>query len=382
MSSGETAFDSLLQKIYDGVMEPTGFQRFVQCFVEVFELKAAMMLTANLETGESKGIWVAGMGPEWIEQYAINFVGEDMLAQHMSSAPVAHFYATNLDLNAHEFIDSRFYREWVVPQNIAYASGAIVLKEGPWCSQIVLQRRPDQPPFSREQLEQCNRLIPHLQRAIQMRQRFGELQLGEASIGAGLDVIAMPSLLVDEFGKVGYANGAARDMLEAAQCLRLDDGHLRTNRHELTRRLNVEIMAAVCASRGDITQAPGMVLLPRPGLRPLILMVSPLRLSGASEIKGGAIVFIYDAQTTPTITADLVQRLFDLSEAEAELAVALCAGRTLDEAATARGTSLHTVRSQLKSLFAKTGTNRQADLIVLMLSSPAYFMSTKEISTR
>ena len=42
---------------------------------------------------------------------------------------------------------------------------------------VRLQRAPDHSPFTREELNQFNQLIPHVQRAIQMRQRFTELQL-------------------------------------------------------------------------------------------------------------------------------------------------------------------------------------------------------------
>ena len=45
----------------------------------------------------------------------------------------------------------------------------------------------------------------------------------------------------------------------------------------------------------------------------------------------------------------------------------------LTQIATERRRAVSTVRSQIRSLFAKTGTNRQADLIGLLLASPAYF---------
>jgi len=364
----EIGFDRLVGRIYDSVTSPTGFQEFVAELVTVLDLKAAMILTANNQTGEGKGLWAVGMEPHWIERYALEFTGEDLLVQHLITAPPAHFYATNLDLDEHAFGASRFYREWVIPQNVACA----------WCSQVILQRRPDQAAFTRDELERCNRLIPHLQRAIQMRQRFSELQLGNLSSDAHLDIIAMPSLLIDETGRVAQVNRAAKDLLAADSTLQCEDGHVRTHHPELTRRLNVQIIAAVNACRGDIAHAPGLVLVPRPGRRPLTLMVAPLRVIRSCEIRGGALLFIYDTELTPSLTAELVGRLFNLTDAEAQLAVALCAGLTLDNVAMDRGTSLHTVRSQLKSLFNKTGTKRQADLIVLLLSSPAYFLSTAE----
>jgi DNA-binding CsgD family transcriptional regulator len=56
-----------------------------------------------------------------------------------------------------------------------------------------------------------------------------------------------------------------------------------------------------------------------------------------------------------------------LSEAEAQLVGALVDGLTLKEIATRRGVAVTTVRSQLRSVFLKTETERQADLVALVL---------------
>ena len=52
---------------------------------------------------------------------------------------------------------------------------------------------------------------------------------------------------------------------------------------------------------------------------------------------------------------------------ESALAMALAQGSTLAEAAAALGISIHTARTHLKRVFRKTGTNRQAELVRLML---------------
>lgn len=58
---------------------------------------------------------------------------------------------------------------------------------------------------------------------------------------------------------------------------------------------------------------------------------------------------------------------FGLTRAEARLALALAAGRSLAEAAELFGRKLSTIRSQLQQIFAKTGASRQAELVVLLL---------------
>ena len=59
-----------------------------------------------------------------------------------------------------------------------------------------------------------------------------------------------------------------------------------------------------------------------------------------------------------------------LTPAETRLARCLASGATLRNAAEQLGVSINTVRSQLRQIFAKTGTSRQAALMRLLLSPP------------
>jgi len=52
-----------------------------------------------------------------------------------------------------------------------------------------------------------------------------------------------------------------------------------------------------------------------------------------------------------------------LTRSEAEIAIGICRGSALDELASARRVSFHTVRNQLKSALSKTGSRSQADLV-------------------
>lgn len=69
-------------------------------------------------------------------------------------------------------------------------------------------------------------------------------------------------------------------------------------------------------------------------------------------------------------TARQLMELFGLSAAEARLARALCHGDSLEEYATDLGLKLPTVRTQLRSVFAKTATERQASLVRLLSGIP------------
>jgi DNA-binding CsgD family transcriptional regulator len=77
-----------------------------------------------------------------------------------------------------------------------------------------------------------------------------------------------------------------------------------------------------------------------------------------------AVVTPLDADRVPD--ARLVQGLFDLTPAEARIARDVARGLNVPTLAQQTGVSVNTVRSQLKAVFAKTGTRRQSELAALL----------------
>jgi len=65
-------------------------------------------------------------------------------------------------------------------------------------------------------------------------------------------------------------------------------------------------------------------------------------------------------------TSDPIRTLFKLTPAESRLASELARGTAISAAATSTGITLNTARDRLKSIFAKTRTRRQAELVSLI----------------
>ncbi len=81
-------------------------------------------------------------------------------------------------------------------------------------------------------------------------------------------------------------------------------------------------------------------------------------------------IFIGDPRNRTGDPVDILIDLYGLTVGEARLALLLLSDRSLEQAAQQLGIALSTARSHLKSLFAKTDTNRQASLVRLLLSGP------------
>jgi len=98
-------------------------------------------------------------------------------------------------------------------------------------------------------------------------------------------------------------------------------------------------------------------------------LVAPLPMDRKLLVLAGATVIIFlfdpDASTPPAVTT--LMTLYQLTPAEARLLRALVAGDRMSDYAERAGISINTANTQLKQVFAKTETDRQADLIRLVL---------------
>lgn len=91
-----------------------------------------------------------------------------------------------------------------------------------------------------------------------------------------------------------------------------------------------------------------------------------LNQAGPVGADGTTIVILLDLDARPEPNPVTLRNLFGFTAAETRLAVELAQGRTLNDIAQAHQLRRTTIRSQLASLFVKTQTNRQSELIALL----------------
>jgi DNA-binding CsgD family transcriptional regulator len=82
--------------------------------------------------------------------------------------------------------------------------------------------------------------------------------------------------------------------------------------------------------------------------------------------KGKSVIGISSLFEFPVPSEALLADVFGLSLAEARLAQQIARGDSLEEIAKCASIKISTARSQLASVFAKTGTQRQAKLVALL----------------
>jgi len=136
--------------------------------------------------------------------------------------------------------------------------------------------------------------------------------------------------------------------------------------------------AALDLSEGDDEQREGGAMsVSRPSYRrSFSLLVVPLPDDeDMSSDSGNVAIFINDPEKHNEPPTGVLARLYGLTDAEARLLQALIVGKKLETVSEDFGVSMNTVRSHLKQVFRKTGTNRQPELVSLVMNSSAYLAS-------
>jgi DNA-binding CsgD family transcriptional regulator len=90
-----------------------------------------------------------------------------------------------------------------------------------------------------------------------------------------------------------------------------------------------------------------------------------------------ALLFVSDSEAEAELPTSALSRLYGLTPAEAALVRELANGRSIQEAAVRLGITIGTARQRLVQIFDKTGTERQASLVRLVLTGPEG-LSTRE----
>ena len=301
------------------------------------------------------------------------------LVAAMPRLPVAVPVAREAILPDCAYLGSNLYNEVFRPQRLAHAAAACLLRTPDHIVPLGIVRQAGSERPDRHDLDLLQRLLPHMQRSVQLHLRLACLEARWSHAEEALDHLPLGVVLVDAGGKVLFLNRSAEAVVAAADGLTVREGMLCAATSTETRALGklVAEAAASGAGAGAAASPGGAMALSRPSMSsPLPVLVVPLR--GRQPLLAdrhpAAAVFVTDPERCASIPGRRLVELFGLTPAEAQLAVGLLAGKRLEQIAADRGVKLPTVRNQLRAVLAKTATGRQAELVRLLASLPTVLL--------
>ena len=175
---------------------------------------------------------------------------------------------------------------------------------------------------------------------------------------AALNRMSCGGVILDESGRVLDLNPAAKCLLGDTRC---PGSNLDLSPEEARNALKALLRAS--ETRFTMEQDTWAVVA-RENRRQLVL--HSVRLSEGENPGPHTMVILIDLEQWPQPNPRTLQKIFGLTPAEAKLAVLISQGEPLADIAEDFHVSMATARKQLASVFQKTRTHRQADLVALL----------------
>lgn len=367
MPSSSNEREDLITAIYDAALNPRLWQN---CFDQMRALLSAESALATLQdpASGSAALVACNMDAAFIQQYADGWWQKDIWAHGGIRHQRGRAFIVSELVSDAEWMRSEIYNELVKPlADCRHCLGSIV-DVGSSLGVMGLHRPAMASDFTEAERRQFQGLVPHIQRALRIGQKLERQDLAQRTALAAIDALSFGIIVVDAAGRALLMNRVAE------ACFRPGGGLTggRSSRPVRAEAVNETAMLqrqVRSAASGRPDGGGALQISRKPPLAPLMLQISPLvgqQAAVLGVVKPAALILIEDPDQGAAPPHRIMRDLFGLTAAETELAGHLALGTRLEDIAEQRGVKISTLRTHLKSLLAKTDTDRQVSLVRLL----------------
>lgn len=372
--------------IYEGSTDPASWSTTILPAMCDYIQAPGCFLFSPLHTPQQGGhAFTHGINQKFLDLYVNKYQHQDIwtLRGMEKNMFVEGVVAIGEDyVPREELLASNFYKECLSVDSNTGQLLASVIFDGNSANAVPTAcsytRSLQAPRFSEAERHRQQLLLPHLSRSLGVMQRLRMAELTIATTLASLDRLPSGVLLLDARGHVAFANASAHQILEQGDGLRLRNsadtsalGLLDCHSASAQRAVTAAVMATLQRDLYETPHFSKSVLVPRrSGIGAYTLQLSAL--GSQNEFGGGAsgysaIVFIADSAQKPQVDPEVLREIYDLTPAEAKVAITLLEHDSAKDAAGVLGVSPATVRSQLQQIYAKLGVDSRTRFVKTML---------------
>ena len=267
------------------------------------------------------------------------------------------------------FRQGYYFNEYCRPNGLHFMAGLVIAQRGGTVEWLSVNRGPRGSPYDHQQLRGLACLAPHLRRASEASYRLAEAYAARTAWEAVLDTLRSGVVMLDQCGRLVFANRTARDLGAARDGLTLS--HAGVSAPAVAGSLARAIGLATDGDSDRIRQGAHIALPRRGAAYPLSVNVIPLPRESPWQLTGTPVVLLLIVDPAQSAGPDdkVLMTLFGLTAREAALTTLLAHGCRLEDAARQLGITRETARTHLARALGKTGTERQADLARLALAA-------------
>jgi DNA-binding CsgD family transcriptional regulator/PAS domain-containing protein len=362
------AVSELIGSIYDCALDPGHWDKTLQELGNTFRCFNAMLVNFDLTHGRGAFARIVGVEPHWREQ--MDQHNAELASWHRlyfgPDWPIDEPQVRSRDVPRAVVEQSRMANEWGEPQGLVDTMALVLLNTPTRYSQLGLGRHRRVGPVTPREIALGRLLSPHVRRAATISDVIDLKTIESSAAGSTLDSLHVGVVITDHRGRVLHANAAAEAMMRAGSPIRSAGGTIQTNVPAATAELRSAVALADSSEAGLGTTGLAVRLTP-PGQPPVLAHVLPLKqgeVRSRLQPEAAAAIFIGPVSSGAS-GAEAMAVAYDLTPMETRVLAGLLSGQRPAETADVLGVAETTVRTHLRSIFAKTGAARQADLVRL-----------------
>jgi len=225
-----------------------------------------------------------------------------------------------------------------------------------------MQRTVGEGAFDEDEKTALGHLSQRLTETATLSTAVGRVVLSNVTNALGF--IKRAAIALDRFGSVLSVNPLAESILAGADIRMVSQRLVMRDRRAQSIFNDFLDRMRIATDLDALAVAP--IVIRREG-RPIVIRVLPVDGAARSPFLGArAILILSGVEESEAEQLAMLRQAFRLTPSEARIAVCLADGKSLEEAAQEMAIAQETVRSHLKSIFRKTGTHRQGELVALV----------------
>jgi DNA-binding CsgD family transcriptional regulator len=359
----------LIGEIYDAILDRAQWTEALEKAAQFVGAQAGALIWRNPVCRAVHVIHAFGIEPGYVELYRKHYAKLDPTTGPILLRDIGDVASATDLLPYGELVKSCFYKEWLQPQGFVDTLQASLDKSPTDVVHLCFMRSGDSGMIDNATRDRLRLIIPHMRRAVLVGELVDRTTAQAATFGDALDGICAGLFLVDANGQIVHANASGHAMLAQGVLLRSHGDRLTPHDANAAQGLH-EIFSSAANVRSDIGPRGGAVpITGRDGehyvAHVLSLTAGARRQVGADD-SAVAAVFVQKASLDLPSPQAAIGKLYKLTPTELRVLSGIVHVGGVPEVALAMGISVSTVKTHLRRLFAKTGTDRQADLVKLV----------------
>lgn len=359
-----------IELLYGSILDESAFERALSAVAEVAGARGAYYLSFDRTRGAALSSTSVGVDPAAQMEYLERYSSRDIRVPPALGEPVGALVTDHKLLARDAFEASELYQDFLTRYDIPHFLALWTDKTPTRLSAFALQRSAKQGPFLKPDEDRLKRLVPHVIRAFRIREELCAVRAANSLYTEAINRQSYGVIMLDRARSVAVVSAQAERMLRLDDVIRCKNGHVYAARANEDSRLQRAIYLAV---NGESTRDAGgatLTLHDSHGSRSLRVAVVPTP-SAQRYLPQAPVcmLLVFDPKSLSTPRVERIMAAFQISRAEARLAAELCKGVTLREAARTLHLSVNTCKTQLKSIYARTGCRTHVELAKALLTA-------------